>query len=132
MNKETQPRMTLRNIAIAFAMMGLLISCSYFYLDHWPATWSNNNPSLLKDNAFGFHFWKWDNGTYGSFPSGHTALVACAATLIWGICPPMALGRASYWFYANGGPSPLKLPLFRGHFGWALCRGDHIYLRHQD
>ncbi len=49
----------------------------------WPATWTNNNPSWLTDNIYGF-FWFIDNPGYRSFPSGHTsATFAVVITLCY-------------------------------------------------
>lgn len=48
----------------------------------WPETWINNNPSLIRDRAFGFHPFHYD-GNYGSFPSGHTARTAAMAAVAW-------------------------------------------------
>jgi membrane-associated phospholipid phosphatase len=39
---------------------------------YWPETWVYGNPSLIGDNAYGFHPFHFGSA-YGSFPSGHTA-----------------------------------------------------------
>jgi membrane-associated phospholipid phosphatase len=39
---------------------------------YWPDTWVEDNPSLIRDNAYGFHPFHFGSA-YGSFPSGHTA-----------------------------------------------------------
>jgi membrane-associated phospholipid phosphatase len=55
---------------------------------YWPDTWVNNNPSLIRDGAYGFHPFHFGSA-YGSFPSGHTARifavisVACSAYPHW-------------------------------------------------
>jgi membrane-associated phospholipid phosphatase len=55
----------------------------------WPATWINNNPSLLNEtnHAYGFFpFRKWDwheGGWYDSFPSGHTARMMAILSVVW-------------------------------------------------
>jgi membrane-associated phospholipid phosphatase len=49
---------------------------------YWPETWIDNNPSLIRDGAYGFH--PFHSGTeYGSFPSGHTARTLAIAAVIW-------------------------------------------------
>ena len=40
---------------------------------YWPRTFINNNPSLIHDHAYGFH-WFHKGLSYQSFPSGHTAI----------------------------------------------------------
>lgn len=49
---------------------------------YWPATWVNQNPAFLSDGAYGFHFFRL-GVDYGSFPSGHSAVVFGAMTVIW-------------------------------------------------
>jgi membrane-associated phospholipid phosphatase len=52
----------------------------------WPETWINNNPSLIRDGVYGFHFFHGGRG-YDAFPSGHTAAVCAAMTVLW-LCYP--------------------------------------------
>ncbi|HEV2957634.1 MAG TPA: phosphatase PAP2 family protein [Xanthobacteraceae bacterium] len=52
----------------------------------WPETWTNNNPSLVRDGVYGFHFFHGGRG-YESFPSGHTAAVCAAMMVLW-LCYP--------------------------------------------
>lgn len=49
---------------------------------YWPETWIDNNPSLIKDNAYGFHFFR-SGSAYGSFPSGHTTRMAALTAVLW-------------------------------------------------
>jgi membrane-associated phospholipid phosphatase len=52
----------------------------------WPETWVQGNPSLIRDGAYGFNlFHKGD--WYEAFPSGHTAAICAAMTVLW-ICYP--------------------------------------------
>lgn len=60
----------------------------------WPKTWTENNPSLIHDNSYGFHFFK-GGMAYSSFPSGHTAVIVAATTVLWMIYPR---GR---WIYLS-------------------------------
>jgi membrane-associated phospholipid phosphatase len=52
----------------------------------WPETWSNDNPSLIRDGVFGFNPGR-SGRAYSAFPSGHTADIATAATLLWALWP---------------------------------------------
>jgi membrane-associated phospholipid phosphatase len=48
----------------------------------WPETWTNNNPSLIRDGVYGFFFFHGGRG-YDAFPSGHTAAVCSAMSVLW-------------------------------------------------
>jgi len=48
----------------------------------WPDTWIDDNPSLLGDDAYGFHPFH-GSLVYGSFPSGHTARVLAIVAVYW-------------------------------------------------
>lgn len=48
----------------------------------WPETWTNNNPSLIKDGAYGFHPFHSGLG-YESFPSGHMVAICSVAMVLW-------------------------------------------------
>jgi membrane-associated phospholipid phosphatase len=52
----------------------------------WPETWVGNNPSLIRDGVYGFHFFQ-HGRAFESFPSGHTAAVCAAMTVLW-LCYP--------------------------------------------
>jgi membrane-associated phospholipid phosphatase len=60
---------------------------------YWPETWHDNNPSLIKDNAYGFHPFEVGDDV-GSFPSGHAARILGFFTVFWIALPS---GR---WLYA--------------------------------
>jgi hypothetical protein len=49
---------------------------------YWPATWVDDNPSLLRDGAYGFHPFH-SGSAYGSFPSGHMARTLAVAAVVW-------------------------------------------------
>lgn len=55
----------------------------------WPETWTNNNPSLIKDGAFGFHPFHGGSG-FESFPSGHTLGICAVVTALWFYFPRLA------------------------------------------
>jgi membrane-associated phospholipid phosphatase len=48
----------------------------------WPDTWTNNNPSFLRDGVYGFNFFHGGHG-YASFPSGHTAVTCAVIAVLW-------------------------------------------------
>src|SRR5215470_14572318 len=52
----------------------------------WPETWVGNNPPLMRDGVYGFHFFH-GGRSYDSFPSGHTAAVCAATSVLW-LCYP--------------------------------------------
>ena len=49
---------------------------------YWPSTWVNNNPSLIHDHAYGFH-WFHKGVIYQSFPSGHTTVGVAFMVALW-------------------------------------------------
>jgi len=53
---------------------------------YWPTTWVQNNPSLIHDNAYGFH-WFHKGVIYQSFPSGHTTVAVTFMVALWLIFP---------------------------------------------
>jgi membrane-associated phospholipid phosphatase len=53
----------------------------------WPETWTHNNPSFIRDGAYGFHPFHTSGGAYASFPSGHAAMICTVMTVFW-ICYP--------------------------------------------
>ncbi len=57
-------------------------SIAYAFGRYWPETWINNNPSLIRGGAYGFHPFH-AGKAYGSFPSGHTARTVAVASIYW-------------------------------------------------
>jgi membrane-associated phospholipid phosphatase len=57
-------------------------SLSFVFGRDWPTTWIKNNPSLIGDGAYGFHFF---HGSFveGSFPSGHMTRTLSVAAIVW-------------------------------------------------
>jgi len=47
----------------------------------WPETWTNNNPSWIKDGVFGFFPFHGGTG-WSSFPSGHTTTISAAMIVL--------------------------------------------------
>lgn len=54
----------------------------YCFGRYWPDTWIHDNPSLLRDGAYGFHPFHL-GAEYGSFPSGHMIRTLAIAGIIW-------------------------------------------------
>lgn len=74
-------------VAIA-ACVGLVVadqfkeSMALVFGRSWPETWIDNNPSLIGDGTFDFH-WLHGSPKYASFPSGHMARVGAAVAAYW-------------------------------------------------
>lgn len=54
----------------------------------WPESWMGINPSWIRDGVFGF-FPFHGGPEWGSFPSGHTTIVATIATILWLVWPEL-------------------------------------------
>ena len=52
----------------------------------WPETWVQNNPSWIKDGAYGFFPFHGGTG-WSSFPSGHMTMIAAPAGALWAALP---------------------------------------------
>jgi membrane-associated phospholipid phosphatase len=52
----------------------------------WPETWVHDNPSFIRDHAFGFN-WLHGGAGYMSFPSGHMTATCALLSVLW-ICYP--------------------------------------------
>jgi membrane-associated phospholipid phosphatase len=52
----------------------------------WPETWVQNNPSFIRDGAYGFNLFHGGAG-YASFPSGHTAATCAVISVLWIMVP---------------------------------------------
>jgi membrane-associated phospholipid phosphatase len=74
--------------ALLAAGVGLVLadqfreSLSFAFGRYWPETWIDNNPSLIRDGAYGFHPFH-GGSAYGSFPSGHAARTVAVAAVVW-------------------------------------------------
>ena len=53
---------------------------------YWPSTFVCHNPSLIHNNAYGFHFLT-KGFAYESFPSGHSIFIVTLAAYFWDIYP---------------------------------------------
>jgi membrane-associated phospholipid phosphatase len=48
----------------------------------WPESWLGNNPSLIRDDVYGFYPLHFAHA-YGSFPSGHAAATFAVISILW-------------------------------------------------
>lgn len=64
----------------------------YMFGRTWPETFVQNNPSFIRDGAYGFNFFHGGAG-YASFPSGHTAAICALVSVLWIMLPK---GRPLY------------------------------------
>lgn len=65
----------------AFVAWALKEQLKYAFGRTWPETWTNNNPSWVKDGVFGFTPFHGGTG-WSSFPSGHTTTIAAAMMVL--------------------------------------------------
>jgi membrane-associated phospholipid phosphatase len=49
---------------------------------YWPETWVDNNPSWIRNEAYGFHLFQ-SGSAYESFPSGHTTRIFAVMMVVW-------------------------------------------------
>ena len=71
------------SLAVAVAIKDQL---KFVFGRTWPETWINNNPSLIRNNVYGFHLFHGGIG-FSSFPSGHTTAICAVMSVLW-ICYP--------------------------------------------
>ncbi|HVV67873.1 MAG TPA: phosphatase PAP2 family protein [Gammaproteobacteria bacterium] len=65
-------------IANCYVITAFLVTILKFvFARYWPATWANNNPSLLQNGTYAFNWFHWGIA-YSAFPSGHAARVMAA------------------------------------------------------
>jgi len=72
-------------IAIAILVaIALKEQLKFMFGRTWPETWTNNNPSYIKDGVYGFFPMKgWGAGrAYHAFPSGHMTAISVAAVSV--------------------------------------------------
>lgn len=56
----------------------------------WPESWLGDNPSWIRDGVFGFFPFHGGQG-WASFPSGHTAVIAAPAAVLWQVWPQLRM-----------------------------------------
>lgn len=87
---------------------------------YWPETWHDNNPSLIKNNAYGFHPFQVGDDV-GSFPSGHAARIAAFFTVFW-----IALPRGRWLYALVAVPMCVALVAMNYHFVGDVIAGSII------
>jgi len=68
-----QTVMLLSGVSLAVAVI-IKDQLKFAFGRPWPETWTRNNPSFIRDGAYGFHPFH-GGGGYASFPSGHTTMI---------------------------------------------------------
>jgi membrane-associated phospholipid phosphatase len=58
------------------------IQLKYIFGRAWPETWIQNNPSFIRDGAYGINLFHGGAG-YASFPSGHSAVTCALISVLW-------------------------------------------------
>jgi len=71
------------SLLIGISIKNLL---KYIFGRNWTETFTHNNLSLIKDNAYGFNFFK-GSEIDGSFPSGHAVMIFSVMTVLWIMYP---------------------------------------------
>lgn len=79
-------------LAVAIALM-TKDQLKYVFGRTWPETWIDGNPSWIRDGVFLFQPFHGGRG-WASFPSGHCALIAAPAAVLWQAAP------AGRWLWA--------------------------------
>jgi membrane-associated phospholipid phosphatase len=75
----------LSGVTLAVAVV-IKDQLKFFFGRPWPETWTHNNPSFIRDGAYGFYPFH-GGGGYASFPSGHATMICTVMTVLW-ICYP--------------------------------------------
>lgn len=57
-------------------------SLGFVFGRYWPETWVDDNPSLIGNDAYGFHLFQ-RGSWYESFPSGHTTMTLSLVAVYW-------------------------------------------------
>jgi membrane-associated phospholipid phosphatase len=73
-----------------FAVTGINTIAKTVFGRTWPESWMGDNPSWIRDGVFGFFPFHQGPG-WGSFPSGHTAIVGTTATILWLVWPELRI-----------------------------------------
>lgn len=85
---------------------------------YWPETWHDDNPSLIKNGAYGFHPFQTGDDV-GSFPSGHAARIVGFATVFW-----LAYPRGRRWCALLAAPMLVALIAMNYHFVGDVVAGS--------
>jgi membrane-associated phospholipid phosphatase len=75
-------------LTVLAAFLGIVLAdqfrqgLAYAFGRYWPDTWIDHNPSLIGDDAYGFHPFH-SGSAFDSFPSGHATRTLALATPFW-------------------------------------------------
>lgn len=82
-----RPWMRWQKIMLAMGLNLLIVEAikerlKWLFGRPWPETWIDHNPSFISNDFTAF---QWFHGDlrFGSFPSGHTALICAVASIAW-------------------------------------------------
>ena len=70
----------------ALAVFAVKDELKFFFGRTWPDSWGPDTMSLIRDNAYGFHFFH-SGKSFESFPSGHAAVIAAVMSVLWILHP---------------------------------------------
>lgn len=83
-------RIVLALCLAVLAVMGIDNVAKTVFGRTWPESWLGDNPSWIRDGVFGFFPFHQGHG-WGSFPSGHTAVITTTATILWLVWPELRI-----------------------------------------
>ncbi|MGE3921185.1 MAG: phosphatase PAP2 family protein, partial [Gammaproteobacteria bacterium] len=66
------------SLSIAYVLHDIL---KIIFGRYWPMTWNHSNPSLIRDNIYGFN-WFHGSTAISAFPSGHATIITAAMVMI--------------------------------------------------
>jgi membrane-associated phospholipid phosphatase len=102
---------------IAYVMKEQL---KYVFGRTWPESWIGDNPSWIRDGAYGFHFFHGGDG-WTSFPSGHMTMITAPMAVLW--------QRASRWRWLWAMPVlAVAVGLFGGDYHFISDMIAGVYL----
>ena len=88
----------------------------------WPDSWAPQITSLIRDHAYGFHFFHGGH-SYESFPSGHAAVATAVISILWTAYPRARIAYAICILAAD-----LGLVLLNVHFLSDVLAGTFVGL----
>jgi len=100
-----------------FITSGFVDFLKFCFGRYWPDTWVNNNPSLLQNDAYGFHPFHLGQ-VFQSFPSGHTAASVAILTVFWLKYPKWRIVLSVLYFIV-----PISLLCMNYHFFTDIIAG---------
>jgi membrane-associated phospholipid phosphatase len=83
-------RIILALCLAVFVVLGITSVAKGIFGRTWPESWLGDNPSWIRDGVFGFFPFHQGAG-WGSFPSGHTAVITTTATILWVVWPKLRI-----------------------------------------